>query len=919
MTSLKLVFFLFLSLILISCSNNSKESEYNWPIIKVENKPGVYWWWMGSAVDKENITYNLKNLSDAGIGGVLVIPIYGVQGEENKYIDFLSPKWIDMLGYTSTEAKRLNLNVDMTTGTGWPFGGSHITKKDAALKIRYEKYSLQKGESVHIKIDPDTIQSLRAFSDNHKSIDLLKLINIDNEIFWKATNDDWQIFKVWTEGTQQKVKRAAPGNEGLVLDPFSSQSMLFYLERFNQAFKTYNAPLIRAQYHDSYEYYNATWTNNFFPDFLNINGYNLQDYLPELFSQKDSDIVKRIKADYRNTLSELHHQYIKTWVSWAHNHKWITRNEAHGAPANILDNYSLSDIPETEIFGTTFFNIPGLRQNSTNIEESIFKPLILKFSSSAAHVSGKRLISSETCTWQHDHYMVSLAQIKPELDQLFLAGINHIYYHGNAYSPKNAVWPGWLFYASTHFEPENTIWQDFPELNKYVTRCQSILQNGLPSNDILLYWPIQDIWHSFTDLQIKVLNVHTIDWFTNFPISKIANNLKNRGYDFDYISDKQIMNLKVKNNALLSHNVTFKTIVVPECNYIPLKTWKQLYLLAEKGATIIFHNKLPKSIPGFSNFNTKQNQFFESLKNLSFIKSDSIDYIKIGQGKFLVTPHLEKALKNTNVNNESLINYGIQSIKRKRKNDMGYDYFIANLNNKKVNNWITLAVSYDAVIFFDPLTGNKGAAKTRINEQKKEIYLQLDPGESLIIRTYNESPKIIPSWKYRGIFKDDIIVKGPWKIEFLTGGPSLPKSIMVDTTILWSDLNIEEYDNFSGTAKYTTTFSIDKKEKNYLYELDLGLIYESAKIKLNGQDAGSLWSIPFKKNIGKYLKSGTNKIEIIVTNLAANRISYLDRNKIIWRKFFFVNINYKKYDTSNREIIDSGIIGPVRILKSTII
>ena len=238
----------------------------------------------------------------------------------------------------------------------------------------------------------------------------------------------------------------------------------------------------------------------------------------------------------------------------------------------MLDVYAAADIPETETFGATRFNIPGLSFNPENISGSAPpNPLILRFASSAAHVSGKRLVSSETCTWLRDHFKASLAQVKPEIDQLFLSGINHIFYHGNAYSPKNANWPGWLFYASTHFEQRNAFWRDFPALNNYVSRCQSILQSGKPANDILLYWPLADIWHKYSNPLIKTLNVHSTDWLTDSPFGSLAGWLKDNGYAFDYLSDQQLQKVVFSKNRLSIEGVKYKTIVVPKTEHIPLK------------------------------------------------------------------------------------------------------------------------------------------------------------------------------------------------------------------------------------------------------------------------------------------------------------------------------------------------------------
>ena len=100
---------------------------------------------MGSAVDKQNLTALLQQYHDAGIGGVEICPIYGVLGEENKYIPFLSPKWMDMLAWTSTEAQRLGMGMDLTTGTGWPMGGPEPSIDDASSSSVSQRFTVAGG------------------------------------------------------------------------------------------------------------------------------------------------------------------------------------------------------------------------------------------------------------------------------------------------------------------------------------------------------------------------------------------------------------------------------------------------------------------------------------------------------------------------------------------------------------------------------------------------------------------------------------------------------------------------------------------------------------------------------------------------------------------------------------------------------
>src|SRR5581483_3674041 len=223
-------------------------------------------------------------------------------------------------------------------------------------------------------------------------------------------------------------------------------------------------------------------------------GYDLLAHVAELSGHGDPDTVARVKADYRTTLAALHLDYVNAWVAWSHKNGYTAREQAHGSPGNLLDLYAAADIPETEIFGSVTFPIPGFRHEASEVGRPGHPPIIHHFAASAAHVTGKPLASSETFTWVREHFHESPAEMKPELDALLLTGINHVFYHGNAYSPADAPWPGWLFYASTQANTRNPLWADFKGLSDYIGRAQSLLQRGQPDNDILLYWPADDLW-----------------------------------------------------------------------------------------------------------------------------------------------------------------------------------------------------------------------------------------------------------------------------------------------------------------------------------------------------------------------------------------------------------------------------------------
>ena len=168
-----------LLIIMFFAAIHAMASDTGWPAVTSESKPWTRWWWLGSAVDKDNLTYNITELGKAGIGGTEITPIYGVQKGDDKYIDYLSPKWMSMLAHTEAVSIKMGMKVDMNTGTGWPFGGPEVTVEDAATKAIFQEYSAKGGENMKLQITVDDVRQkkaaylsrLMAYSDKSKNQD----------------------------------------------------------------------------------------------------------------------------------------------------------------------------------------------------------------------------------------------------------------------------------------------------------------------------------------------------------------------------------------------------------------------------------------------------------------------------------------------------------------------------------------------------------------------------------------------------------------------------------------------------------------------------------------------------------------------------------------------------------------------------
>ncbi len=894
---------------LILCLENSFAYKVqNYPDQKNIYKPWTFWWWMGSAVDKDNITLNLERIEETGIGGVHIIPIYGVKGYEEKYIDFLSPKWIEMLTYTADECERLGLGFDMTLGTGWPFGGPWVNKENSSQQFIDTILNFNEEENISIdvnqligklSIDETDIEliNVSAFFDNQR-VDLTDHIENDNFLRWK-TPEECKLIFIFSKKQVQQVKRAAPGGKGNVVDPFSVAAMNDYLYHFERIFENYHGKKVRAFYHDSYEYYGADWTNNLITEFEERRGYNLLDVLPELLSEDDSEKTARIKLDYRHTISELHKEFILRVNEWSNKKGSAFRNQAHGSPANLLDIYAAADIPECEVFGTPRNNIPGVFNDSLFTRNEIVDPLILKFASSSAHVSGKNLVSSETGTWINEHFRESLSQLKNEIDLLFVAGINHVFFHGTTYSPKNAEWPGWQFYASTNLSLANSFRREMPSLNKYIERCQKILQDGKPDNDLLVYFPVWDLWHSSKGKLINLQIHHPEEWLFETNFYKTAKQLSNGGYSFDYVSDEQIQNVICHNGNFVSGGNQYKGIVIPSCRFMPVQTMQRLHEFVKNGGKVFFVNDIPRDVPGYFNYSSKQDVLEKIKKEL------------MKTGDALVGSDIINILEENGLCKEQLADFNIDFIRRKLGNEKYY--FIVNQHSKMLDDWVKIGNSAQSVIIIDPITGKSGKAQIRKDETgKTNVYLQLEPGASLILKILNETVEQ-KEWKYYRQARKGFEVSGKWNVDFIEGGPILPENRIVDNLKSWTEFLDDETKYFAGTARYSIKFSNPNPLiKNWV--LDLGKVCETARVIINGREIGIVFSIPPKIFLENILTCGEKELVIEVENLPSNRIKYLDEKKVGWKNYHdinFVNINYKKFDASSWVFVDSGLLGPV--------
>ena len=848
----------------------------SWPTSNPEAKAGARWWWLGSAVSEADLRWNMQEYSKAGIGALEITPLYGVQGNEKNEIDFLTAPWMDKLKFVQAEGAKDNILIDMNNGTGWPFGGPYVPIEEAAAKLVHTDVTangkeLRKGVDISVTDAKEKkfakLSRVIAYC-NGEMTDLTSMTDANGIVTWKKApkKNNYRIISIYCSRTRQMVKRAAPGGQGYVIDHFDRKAVANYLQRFEDAFAKSGVPYPHSFFNDSYEVYKANWTPNLFEEFEKRRGYKLEGKLLELLGEAE-DPGNKVLSDYRETLGDLLlENFTEQWTAWAHKHGAKTRNQAHGSPANLIDVYSAVDIPEIEGFGLSEFGIKGLRKDSGYTRKNDSDVSMLKYASSAAHINGKTLVSSETFTWLTEHFRTSLSQMKPDMDLMFTCGVNNMYFHGICYSPKNDPWPGWRFYASVDMSPTNSIWRDAPYLLKYIERCQSFLQMGQPDNDFLVYLPVRDMWAERRGKGpgslLMQFDIHSMAKKAPDFIKSILE-IDRAGYDCDYISEKYLMGTTYTNGMLQTAAGTrYQALIIPGSGNMPEKVKNHINDLKAKGAKIIYGTS---------------------------------------------AADMQKAAKAEMMKSK----FGLSAIRR--KNDSGHHYFIANLTPNDVNARIPLTVTMKDARWFNPLNGE--IYKTDINNEG--ILVDLKSGESMILQTYNNvlPTSDIEQIKFEGTEKQ---LTDKWSLSFVESEPAINSTYTLDNIQTWETLNNDTAKIMMGTGVYTTTVNMTKDEAKAKWAINLGDVRESARVYVNDNFVGCAWSVPFILDCKDAFKAGKNTLRIEVTNLPANRISEMDRQGVKWRKFDEINvvdINYKKTSYANWETVKSGLNSNVTLLK----
>jgi hypothetical protein len=870
------------------------------------------WWWFGPAVTKTELEREMKLMKEAGIGGFEVQPTYPLALDDTstniRNLPFLSDEFLEALRFTSNKAREFGLRMDLTLGSGWPFGGAQVPVRDAAGGLRIVRIPIQEGSQRMALPDIGTGEKLLAVflsGTQNKSIvsdGIQELTGIkDGAVMLPGGLQGAHEALIFISSRNgMMVKRPAFGAEGFVLNHYDRGAVEGYLknlgDRLMQALRPHPPYAIFC---DSLEAYGSDWTDGFLEEFRKRRGYDLKPHLPALAFDLGPQ-TSAIRVDWGRTLTELFNDnFMMPMHEWSQKSGTLFRVQGYGIPPATIASNAHADISEGE----------GFQWRTVSAS---------RWASSANHLFGRTVTSSETWTWLHSPvFRATPLDMKAEANLHFLQGVNQLIGHGWPYSPDTADYPGWRFYAAAVFNEKNPWWLVMPEVTRYLQRSSWLLRQGTPANDVAFYLPVSDAYAGFTPG-----NANLIESLRNRVGSDAIGAVLDAGYNLDFIDDDVLRQTGTIDKGALAFGLSrYRAVLLPNVERIPLDTYRKLAEFVRSGGIVIASRRKPDMAPGFLATEAETTEIRQISQELFTSSSNRSRFIENEKTQ------LSEALRNMLPPDITLAIPEIGFVHRKAGDTE--IYFLANTSNTRQTTQASFRATSLKAEWWDPMSGGISPASLRQDrEGRTSVDLELEPYESRFL-VFNKSAARDPI-EVKASESAALDLSKGWRVAF--GSTGVSKTF--ERLSSWIDDEATKY--FSGVAVYEKTVSIPESylKPGMSLKLDFGEgkppaappsgpngmqaqlegpVREAAIVYINEQRAGSAWCPPYVVDITKLLKHGNNEIRIMVANTAVNHMA--GRSLPDYR---LLNQRYgKRFDPQDMDKIQplpSGLLGTIRLI-----
>lgn len=876
----------------------------------LEARPMMRWWWFGPAVTKAGLEREMRLMKAGGIGGFEVQPVYPLTLDDPaggvRNLPFLSQEFLEALRFTAAKARELGLRFDLTLGSGWPYGGPSVAVTEAAGRLRCDRVpivgarriplpALAAGEKLITAMAVRTpgkagpVEVARELSPGEDGA--VRLAEAD------SANEVWFFI---ASRTGQQVKRAAVGAEGFVVNHYDRAAVESFLAHMaDPAMKALGQDRPYAVFCDSLEVFASDWTGDLLEEFQRRRGYDLKPHLPALVAEAGAKTAG-IRHDWAKTLTELlEERFYRPMHAWAQRQQTRFRIQGYGVPPAALSSFAHTDLPEGE--GSQWKILRASR-----------------WASSASHIYGRPVTSSETWTWLHSPvFRATPLDVKAEADLHFLQGINQLIGHGWPYTAEGQEYPGWRFYAAAVFNEKNPWWIVMPDLTAYLSRLSFLLRQGRPVNDVALYLPNADAW-----AHMSAGRVHLIETLRERIGPDVIARILEAGYNLDFFDDGMLESVgRVEKGALALGQSRYRVVVLPGVETIPLATLRKLEEFARGGGGLIATRRLPSRAPGFRATEAEHQEVHTICQRL----------FEGGPARFVADENRELAATLARqVRPDVAFSPAAPEVGFVHRSAPSAEiYFVANTANEPRRVKAAFRVEGMEAEVWDALTGQVRAAEVaERGAGRTTLALDLDPYGSRVI-VFTKVRRLAPTVKpAEAAAPAPIDLSAGWAVTFANG-----RRVTMDRLRSWTEDESTRF--YSGVATYEreVTVAAELLEGGLKWTLDLGPgqplpvgrrrngmqawmespVREAAVVYVNGQRAGSVWCPPYAVEVTGLLKPGVNRIRIEVANLAVNHMAgrRLPDYRLLNLRY---GVRFEPQDMDQIRAEPSGLLGPVRLV-----
>ena len=864
------------------------------------------WWWFGPAVTKVGIERELRAMKEAGIGGVEIQPVYPLALDDEsqgiKNLRFLSPEFLEALQFANRKARELGLRVDLTLGSGWPYGGPEVPITQAASRLRVERLQLQPRQKTVPLPKLNEWEKLLAChlvsSDGQSIQELTAIKNGAVELPESPSGSEALCFIAGR--TRQQVKRAAVGSEGFVVDHYDRAALDDYLKNVGEPLlQAFGADPPYAVFCDSLEVFNSDWAPDFLSEFQKRRGYDLKPLLPAL-ARDIGPPTGAIRHDWGLTLTELlEERFLAPLQAWAKQHRTRFRLQGYGIPPATIGSNAFADLTEGE--GPHWKVLRASR-----------------WASSANHLYGRNITSSETWTWLHSpSFRATPLDVKAEADLHFLQGINQLIGHGWPYTPESVEYPGWRFYAAAAFNEKNPWWIVMPDVSRYLQRVSYALRQGQPANDVAFYLPNSDAWAGFVNPKVHYMIEALKERLGDVAIAQVLE----AGFNLDFFDDDSLRRIgKVESGALNLGPNKYKAVVLPNVERLPIDTLQKLEAFARAGGLVIAARRKPATLPGYQTGEAERRQFNQTMQRLfagekppaHFVADDKQLGEKLAS---LLQPDVKLSPAAP----------GIGVIHRRTPEaDI---YFLANSTSERLKVDATFRVVHNQLAAWNPFDGSIAPLTAQFDASGASLSLKFEPYESKLLvfsrRALSPAKETRPA-----TLPAPLELSSDWRVRFETDRQ--PQTFAQLRS--WTEDTARRF--YSGTAIYEKEIDLPASwlRPGVNARLDFGEgqplpiqprrngmrawlappIREAAVVYVNDERAGSIWCPPYSIEVTKLLKPGVNRLRIVVGNTAINHLAgtRLPDYNLLKQRY---GDRFQPQDLEILQPLPSGLLGTVRL------